>query len=170
MAFKLGSSIYKKNLKVYYDPANPKTIPPIGGGAFEIPTPHPALVIDAMGAMDFPIWETPPVYSNMVGSYLHAYPYHISKYDVSEGGDGYHANPHYRKLNVKSESSDFIKLVKELGEFSLSKRKEIFEMTNEKHNVSNWKKQFEDIFSKRIKDKTMNKSSRNTLEVCMGGI
>ncbi len=77
---------------------------------------------------------------------------------------------HYRKLNVKSESSDFIKLVKELGEFSLSKRKEIFEMTNEKHNVSNWKKQFEDIFSKRIKDKTMNKSSRNTLEVCMGGI
>jgi len=31
---------------------------------------------------------------------------------------------HYRKLNVKSESSDFIKLVKELGEFSLSKRKE----------------------------------------------
>ena len=43
-------------------------------------------------------------------------------------------------------------------------------MTNEKHNGSNWKKQFEDIFSKRIKDKTMNKSSRNTLEVCMGGI
>ena len=43
-------------------------------------------------------------------------------------------------------------------------------MTNEKHNVSNWKKQFEDMFSRRIKDKTMNKSSRNTLEVCMGGI
>ena len=77
---------------------------------------------------------------------------------------------HYRKLNVKSESSDFIKLVRELGQFSLLKRKEIFDLTNAKHNVYNWKKQFEDMFNKRLDDKTTNKSSRNTLEVCMEGI
>ena len=77
---------------------------------------------------------------------------------------------HYRKLNVKSKSSDFIKLVRELGQFSLLKRKEIFDLTNAKHNMYNWKRQFEDMFDKRLDDKTMNKSSRNTLEVCMEGI
>ena len=101
MAFKLGSSIVKKNLKVYFDPGNPQSILPSQASAFPIPSEYNAVIADNMsgpaGSAN-PHWDTPPVVNNLVNGYLHAIPFHISQYH----DDGYHANPHHRQLKGAS--------------------------------------------------------------------
>ena len=58
---------------------------------------------------------------------------------------------HYRKIKIKDAKTGLAEVVEELSTISVSKRRKIYNSTNERHSEKNWKKQFEDVFSKRLK-------------------
>lgn len=69
---------------------------------------------------------------------------------------------HYIKLNKKVKKEEFVNVVKKLSDTPISKRREIHEMTLEKHSKDNWIGQFEKMFNYRNEDvKNINISLEN---------
>ena len=66
---------------------------------------------------------------------------------------------HYINLSVKSSKKDFISTMETLMDIPTSKRREIYEMTNEKHSKEKWIKTFDTIFNKCYDDRTVSNLS-----------
>jgi glycosyltransferase involved in cell wall biosynthesis len=57
---------------------------------------------------------------------------------------------HYRKIKLKDAKKGLANLVRELSDMPVTKRREIYKATNEKHSEKNYKKRFQEIFRKRL--------------------
>lgn len=72
---------------------------------------------------------------------------------------------HYRKIPRSVKVTEFVEVVKDMNKMSIEERREISEMTKEKHSKENWVKSIEDMIDRRLADPQKSQRSYQALPV-----